>query len=284
MAFLQAVLYTNSMKSEDYGGGDAFQTEKRTIFSTEWLPVCAEGQIGAAGDFLSATIGGWGVVAVRDGQGTLRILRNACRHQNMPVVGVPSGKCESFRCRFHGWTYDLTGKFLNAPPPVAPPDPRSPDVNLASLAVAQAAGLLFFSLVGKAPLPELDLPLPAYGGTIATEVACNWKALIEHLLLERRDEARDFIWHWPLLALRRAGTLTIIEQVVPHTFLRTRLLTHVFGAPAEEHRSSDSLIKQACEHLQADRVAGTMAPNDNVFLADFHRRLEAAYAETGLAI
>ena len=284
MALMQVVLYTNSMKSEDYGGGDAFQIEKRTIFSTEWLPVCAERQIGGAGDFLSATIGGWGVVAVRDGQGTLRVLRNACRHQNMPVVGVPSGKCESFRCRFHGWTYDLAGKFLNAPPPVAPPDPRSPDVNLVSLAMAQAAGLVFFNLAGKAPPPELDLPLPAYGGTIATEVACNWKVLIEHLLLERCDEARDFIWHWPLLALRRAGMLTIVEQVVPHTFLRTRLLTHVFGAPAEEHRSSDSLIKQACEHLQADRVVGRMALEDNAFLADFHRRLEAAYAETGMAI
>ena len=272
------------MKPEDYGQGGAFQAEKRTIFSTEWLPICAGGQIDSAGDFLSATVGGWGVVAVRDCQGTVRVLRNACRHQNMPVVGVPSGKCESFRCRFHGWTYDLAGRFLNAPPPVAPSDPQSSDVNLVSLAVAQAAGMFFFSLAGKVPPPELDLPLPVYGGTIATEIACNWKVLIEHLLLERRHGAQDFTWYWPLLALRRAGALTIIEQVVPHTFLRTRLLTHVFGVPAEEHRSSDGLIKQACEHLQADRVAGTMAPNDNVFLADFHRRLEAAYVEAGLAI
>src|SRR5262249_3556741 len=41
----QAILYTNNMKSEDYAQGDAFQAEKRTIFSTEWLPVCAEAQI-----------------------------------------------------------------------------------------------------------------------------------------------------------------------------------------------------------------------------------------------
>ena len=267
------------MKSEDYGGGDAFQIEKRTIFSTEWLPVCAEGQIGGAGDFLSATVGGWGVVAVRDGQGTLRIFRNACRHQNMPVVGVPSGKCESFRCRFHGWSYDLAGKFLNAPPPVAPPDPRSPDVNLVSLAVAQAAGLVFFNLAGKAPPLMLDHSLPAYEGTIATDVACNGKVLIEHLLLEHRGESDDFVWLWPLLTLRRAGTLAIVEQVMPHTFLRTRLLTHLFGDTAGDHTSSSSLIKQACEHLQANRVAGTMAFHDNLLLADFHRRLDAAYAE-----
>ena len=267
------------MKSEDYCQGDAFQAEKRTVFSTEWLPVCAEGQIGTTGDFFSATIGGWGVVAVRDGQGTVRILRNACRHQNMPVVGAPAGKCEIFRCRFHGWTYDLAGRFVTAPAPVAPADTGSPEVNLISFAIARAAGLVFFNLADKTAPLDLDVPLPAYGGTIATEIVCNWKALVEHLLLEHPAGAQDFIWRWPLLTLRRAGALAIVEQVVPHTFLRSRLLTHLFGGAAEEHRASAELIKQACERLQADRIAGRMASGDSALLADFHRRLGAAYAK-----
>ena len=133
------------MKPEDYAQGDAFQAEKRTVFSTEWLPVCAEAQLARPGDFLSATVGGWGVVAVRGQDGEVRVLRNACRHQNMPVVGVPAGNCESFRCRFHGWTYDLAGRFVSAPPPVVPPDPKA-DLGLQSLATARDAGLLFFSV------------------------------------------------------------------------------------------------------------------------------------------
>ena len=107
------------MKSEEYVQGDAFQAEKRTLFSTEWLPLCAEAQIAKPGDFLSATVGGWGVFGVRDREGAVLVLRNACRQQNMQVVGAPSGNCETFRCRFHGWTYDLQGRFLGAPPPVA---------------------------------------------------------------------------------------------------------------------------------------------------------------------
>jgi nitrite reductase/ring-hydroxylating ferredoxin subunit len=266
------------MKAEDYSQGEAFQAEKRTIFSTAWLPVCAAGQIGQAGDFLSATVGGWGVVAVRDKAGTVSVLRNACRHQNMPVVGVPSGTCETFRCRFHGWTYDLAGKFVTAPAPVAPADALSPEVNLVSFTVAQEAGLVFFTLAEKVPPLTLDVVLPPYGSTIATDIACNWKVLVEHLLLGQRDEARDFAWCWPLLALRQAGALVIVEQVVPHTFLRTRLLTHVFGGRAEEHKPSGDMIKQACEHLQTDRSAGTMAIDDNALLADFHRQLDTAYA------
>ena len=264
------------MKSEDYAQGDTFQAEKRTIFSSEWLPVCAEAQLARPGDFLSATVGGWSVVAARDKAGEVRVLRNACRHQNMPVVGVPAGNCESFRCRFHGWTYDLAGGFLGAPPPVAPPDPKA-NLSLQSLATARAAGLLFFSMGKPAAAPGLGaLPtsLPAYGGTLSTDIACNWKVAVEHLLGERASSA-DFTWLWPLLALRRAGRLAIVEQLVPQTFLRTRLLTHVFGGAADEHQQAAGTIKHVCERLQADRAAGAMSEGGAALVAEFHRRLAA---------
>jgi hypothetical protein len=121
--------------------------------------------------------------------------------------------------------------------------------------------------------------MPAYGGTIATEIACNWKVCVEHLLGEQRDSSPAFTFHWPLLGVRRAGPVAIVEQIVPHTFLRTRLLTHVFGEAAEGHRPAAALIKQACEGLQADRVAGIMTAATGTLLADFHRHLETAYAQ-----
>jgi nitrite reductase/ring-hydroxylating ferredoxin subunit len=268
---MQAILYTNHMESRDYAEGDAFQAEKRTIFSTEWLPLCAEGQVPRPGDFLSATVGGWGVFAVRDKAGQLRVLRNACRHQNMPVVGAAAGNCEGFRCRFHGWTYDLAGKFVSAPPPVAPPD-LTVDLGLASLAMANKAGLLFFSLGAPAQAPRLG-DLPPYGGTLSTDIACNWKVAVEHLLDEQREDTPGFSWYWPLLGLRQAGALTIVKQIVPQTFLRTRLLIHVFGGAAAAHQLAAAAIKQACERLQADRVAGIMPEEGNSLLAEFHRRL-----------
>jgi phenylpropionate dioxygenase-like ring-hydroxylating dioxygenase large terminal subunit len=265
------------MRTEDYVQGDAFQAEKRTFFSTEWLPLCAEGQIAGAGDFLSATVGGWGVFGVRDQEGAVRVLRNACRHQNMQVVGTPSGNCETFRCRFHGWTYDLQGRFLGAPPPVAPKDPGSPELHLASLSTGIVSGIVFFSLAAPAQPPDLGGSLPAYGGTLATEIACNWKVCVEHLLAEHMPSP-DFGWHWPLLAVRRAGAVTIMEQVVPHTFLRTRLLTHVFGSSPDDHKQSAATIKHVCEHLQADRSEGKPAIASPLVIA-FHSRLADAYAQ-----
>ena len=261
------------MQTEDYTGGDAFQREKRTVFSTEWLPVCAEAQLVGPGDFVSLSVGGWGVVAVRDKEGALRVLRNACRHQNMSVVATPAGRCEHFRCRFHGWTYDLQGRFAGAPAPVAPADPVSPDNDMRVLGADCQSGIVFFSLCAQASPPAaLVKALPAYGGTTTTEIACNWKVCAEHFLSCGVD------WHWPLLAVRvETGGVTVIEQVVPHTFLRTRLVTHVFGATAGSQSPSVEAFKQACERLQLDRNAGVMATGDNVLLAAFHRQLADAY-------
>ena len=266
------------MKSEHYAQGDAFQAEKRSIFSTEWLPACAEAQIPRAGDFVSLTVGGWSVIVTRDAAGTVTVLRNMCRHQNMPVVGVPGGNCESFRCRFHGWSFDLQGKFLGAPPPVAPRD-LSANHDLIALPMTIEAGVVFFSLDSLAAKPSLGPALPAYGGTIVTEIAANWKVVVEHLLEEQFLRAEDFAWHSPLLALRRPGTTAIVEQIVPHTFLRTRVFTHFFGDEVDDDkRAAAAGLKAGCEALQTNRAGGVMPADDSALLSAFHKRVEAAYA------
>ncbi len=265
------------MKPADYAQGDAFQAEKQSIFSAEWLPACADAQIPKAGDFVALTVGGWSVIVTRNPAGAISVLRNMCRHQNMPVVAGPGGNCESFRCRFHGWTFDLQGRFLEAPPPVAPRDPEA-NHDLVSLPVFIDAGIVFFSFDSLAAKPSLGSALPPYGGTIDTEIAANWKVVVEHLLEGRPPESDGFLWQGPLLALRRAGAKAIVEQIVPHTFLRTRLFTHVFGDSADDHRQVADVLKANCETLQGARSAGAMSHDDNALLANFHRWVEAAYA------
>jgi hypothetical protein len=78
--------------------------------------------------------------------------------------------------------------------------------------------------------------------------------------------------------VRRAGAVTIMEQVVPHTFLRTRLLTHVFGGASDDHKQAAATIKHVCERLQADRNDGKPAA-EGALVATFHRQLADAYAQ-----
>jgi hypothetical protein len=120
-------------------------------------------------------------------------------------------------------------------------------------------------------------PAQPYSGTIVTDVACNWKVCVEHLLGSQGASEPEFAWFWPLLVVRRSGPVVLVEQVVPHTFLRTRLFTHVFDGAIEAQKFSAAAIKQACENLQAERAAGVAAP-ENALVAEFHRRLGEAYA------
>ena len=139
------------------------------------------------------------------------------------------------------------------------------------LVVDRRSGLVFSTLDPQAaPPPLLAETLPAYGGTITTEIDGNWKTCVEHLL------SADVAWHWPLLALRSEQDAIVIEQIVPRTFLRTRLLTHVFGAASDTRRLSTAAFKQACEELQKKRAAGVMASGDDARVAAFHRRLADA--------
>ncbi|WP_428664763.1 aromatic ring-hydroxylating oxygenase subunit alpha [Reyranella sp.] len=241
------------------------------------MPLCADGQIAQPGDFLPLSVGGWSVVATRDKEGAVRVLRNACRHQNMPVVGTVPGTCESFRCRFHGWTYDLQGRFLAAPPPVAPVDPAPGANDLQSLPVRVLNGLVFFS-VGPVSTGVFPLdPGQPYGGTIVTDIACNWKVCVEHLLVGQGAGEPEFAWFWPLMAVRRSGPVVLVEQVVPHTFLRTRLFSHVFGGALETQKLQAAVAKEACERLQLERAAG-MPAQGNALLARFHKALDEAYS------
>ena len=121
------------LKPEHYTQGDAFQSEKHHLFAKAWLPVGAMGQLAKPGDFVSANIGGWPVLAVHGADGVTRTLRNTCRHQKMLVTDQAGGHCEHFRCRFHGWTYHLDGRFRDAPASVAPADLASIENHLLPL-------------------------------------------------------------------------------------------------------------------------------------------------------
>ena len=100
------------------------------------------------------------------------------------------------------------------------------------------AGLVFFAVESASSgffPPDLGQP---YSGTIVTDMACNWKVCMEHLLGSQGTSEPEFAWFWPLLVVRRSGPVVLVEQVVPHTFLRTKLFTHVFGGAVEAQKFS----------------------------------------------
>lgn len=263
-----------------YTEGEQFQRERRRLFAKNWLLFAASAQLSAPGDFVSHSFGGWPLFAIRGEDGAARAFHNVCRHQSMPVVEQPAGHCELLRCRYHGWTYGLTGEFLEAPPRVAPAEP--PDrLGLDPAELLERDGFCLVRVQpGGEPPPALAVP-GRFAGAVTTHIDANWKAVVEALLGE---ENRDFLS--PLAFIDQSGPgLGAVRQIVPRSFLRTRIVDLLFAA---DGASSDDAIaakqqraaadKTAAESRQAAHAAGDPPPPSRA-VAEFLDRVAAACVE-----
>lgn len=274
---------SDALSAEHYTQGAAFVAEKQQVFAQAWLPLGAVAQLGAAGDFVSANVGGWPLLAVRGADGTVRALINTCRHKNMLVTEQVQGHCEFFRCRFHGWTYHLDGRFREAPAPVAPGDHASDAHHLTPLRTHTAHGMVYAHLQPQAA--DGDFAALAgyaahdYLGAVTTDISCNWKTLLEHALTSEPATA----WQWPLLLAHAVGEAQVMQQIMPRSFLRTRLISHVYGntdraaalARVEAHAGA---WRAACEALQTARAGGSEFHGEDARVVLLHRQVLAAYA------
>lgn len=279
-----------------YTGADAFSHERRTLFAHEWQMIGRADQLATPGAYVCANLGGWPVFVMRDTAGALGAFRNACRHQNLPVLENGAGTSKRLRCRYHGWTYDFTGAFVSAPPMVAPPDPAAPDHHLQRFAVAQWRGLVFINPdpTVEPPAAALDALVPRdrapleqwrFRGEIVTDFNCNWKILADRYAGSGED------WYFPGLALEADGPGIIVHQIVPRTHLRSRVVHHLYVPDGADAAMIEAAVARAgaaaardkarADAAQESCAAGNLPPEPplNEALAAFRARIHAVHAQ-----
>jgi phenylpropionate dioxygenase-like ring-hydroxylating dioxygenase large terminal subunit len=92
-----------------------FTEEMDKIFHRGWVYVGHRGEIPNPGDFRLKRIGRQPVIMVRDQHGEVHLLLNRCRHRGSTVCQREQGNTRSFRCMYHGWTYQLNGDLGGVP-------------------------------------------------------------------------------------------------------------------------------------------------------------------------
>lgn len=177
-----------------YFDPDLAELEQRTVFGDSWQLVGRHDALREPGAFQTADVAGEPILVLRDPEGQLRAFYNVCRHRAALLLTAPCGQVSRLRCRYHGWTYDLTGKLRGTPEFDGVQDFRREEEGLLPLTVA-AWGPFVWAHAGKQPPPleqslapliertaSWDLTALHFAGRREYVLACNWKVFVDNYL------------------------------------------------------------------------------------------------------
>ncbi len=105
-----ALVQDGRVHSSIFTSQEIFELEMQNIFHRTWLYVGHESEVPDPGDFKLRAIGRQPVILVRGHDRVVRVLMNRCRHRGSVVCEEAEGQTRFFRCWYHGWVYDNTGK------------------------------------------------------------------------------------------------------------------------------------------------------------------------------
>ena len=195
-----------------------YLNDERFIAEHFWLMVDHESRIPNPGDYFLFQFGlGDSVIILRDQAGAVQAYHNVCRHRGSrlcihdellpsearadgkpedPVLSVvqqgATGNTPVFRCPYHAWTYDLSGKLVHYPPGMPNEfNPAEHGLHPAHLQLVE--GFIYVSLAREEP-PEFD-PFVATWRAVAEQYGmaqlkviarrslptkANWKLVLEN--------------------------------------------------------------------------------------------------------
>ena len=112
---IAAISEPGGMASRAYTDPIIFEAEMERIFRRAWIFVGHESQVPNPGEFWRTWMGVDEVLLVRQKDGGLKVLRNACTHRGTRLCAAKSGRTNSFVCPYHAWGFDLDGALKAVP-------------------------------------------------------------------------------------------------------------------------------------------------------------------------
>ena len=105
---------TKTLDAKYYIDPKYFDVEQKKLFSKTWQFACHASEIPLPGSYKTFEIAGEQLVAVRDKHKEVRVFYNVCQHRAHQLL-EGMGQKTSIVCPYHGWAYNLDGKFLGGP-------------------------------------------------------------------------------------------------------------------------------------------------------------------------
>lgn len=176
-----------TMPASWYTDPRMLELEKERIFYKTWQPIGRVDLVRRPGDFFTCEVVGQPLVISRGLDNKLRAFYNVCMHRAGPVA-LGQGNRKSLQCKYHGWTYDLQGKLMNAPEFEGVENWEKKEICLAPVLVEEWGPWVFVNLDLNA------VPMENTCGPIQSEILSKGFDLSKMSLIERRDYIIDCNW------------------------------------------------------------------------------------------
>ena len=182
-----------SLAQPFYEDPELFELEVERFLGAHWIMVGHVSQIPEQGDYIVVEALGASVIVVRAANAEIFALHNVCRHRGAKICEEAAGRATLLRCRYHGWSYRLTGEL--AAWRHMPEALNKADFGLRRCGVYLFEGLILVSLEPQqAPDPTVmlehvrpywaryDLTNCKAAATREYAIRANWKLGIENNL------------------------------------------------------------------------------------------------------
>lgn len=103
------------LPAEVFNDAGIHALELERIFTRCWVFIGLEQEVANPGDYRLRRIGEDPFILLRGDDGEIRVLFNGCRHRGSTICRTDSGTASHFRCPYHAWTYDNTGRLKAVP-------------------------------------------------------------------------------------------------------------------------------------------------------------------------
>jgi choline monooxygenase len=168
--------------------------EQQTVFSRSWQVMGRIDQVEKPGQFVTATVAGEPLVAVRGNDGVLRAFYNVCRHHAAAVLTEKCGQASILHCPYHGWNYGLDGTLKGMPEFDGVKNFERKENGLVPLKVDVWEKFVFVNLDANSPplakflgglikrVAPLGLNKLSYFTSNTYDIHCNWKVFVDNYL------------------------------------------------------------------------------------------------------
>ena len=184
-----------SLHADAYTEPEWFEVDQREIMGRTWQWLCHSEALREPGRYVTESIAGMPVVAVRGRDEILRAFYNVCKHRAHALL-EGQGTTQNIVCPYHAWTYDLGGNLTAARHTKGLINFDVESTYLDQVEVSELGGLVYVNLdPGAASLQDQsgglaeeierwapDVQALTFARRFTYEVRSNWKNVVDNFL------------------------------------------------------------------------------------------------------